>query len=289
MPAPLPSPAVPTAVNTPAAPSAVLKTDALLAAYVLENPQIPKTLDKRRAALRGLERAAGHDDAARITKADVRKWKDQRIADGKALKTVADGVAMLRPVWAWAVCNDLLTSNPLSGMAPKKVRGQPSARVPFNDADAVLILAAAREAKGFLRWLPWVFALTGCRIEEVYGAIREDVREVHGVWVLDVNPTREGRSLKTSQSQRLVPIHAALAREGFLKYVQTLKPASPLFPDLRPGPYGGRGEDATKRLARWVRGLGIDDPRKAPAHSWRHRMRTRSGSSASPPKPPTPY
>lgn len=30
----------------------------------------------------------------------------------------------------------------------------------------------------------------------------------------------------------------------------------------------------TNRLAQWVRGLGITDPRKAPNHSWRHWVKT---------------
>ncbi|MBU8547168.1 MULTISPECIES: site-specific integrase [Roseomonadaceae] len=270
---PSPAPAATEIRSSPAAGrTAVVKTSDLLAAFARENPQVPKTLDKRAAALRGLEKAAGHDDAGRITKADVRAWKEARLAEGKALKTIADGIAMLRPVWAWGVDNGLVSANPFSGMAPKKAKGGPAARVPFDDQDAVVILTAARRAKGFLRWLPWVLALSGCRIEEACGAVREDVREVRGVWVLDVNPEREGRSLKTAQAQRLIPLHPALIAEGFLSHVQALKPGSPLFPDLPQGHYGGRGEVATKRQSRWVRGLGITDPKKAPAHSWRHLM-----------------
>jgi integrase len=64
-----------------------------------------------------------------------------------------------------------------------------------------------------------------------------------------------------------------LIEEGFLRYVEKLPAGSPLFPDLSKGFYGGRGETATKRHGRWVRALGITDPSKAPAHSWRHRMK----------------
>lgn len=30
----------------------------------------------------------------------------------------------------------------------------------------------------------------------------------------------------------------------------------------------------TKQISRWVRGLGITDPRVAPSHAWRHRFKT---------------
>ena len=50
--------------------------------------------------------------------------------------------------------------------------------------------------------------------------------------------------------------------------------AGPLFPDLPPDKFGKRGGNGTKILGRWVRGLGLTDPRLAPNHSWRHRFKT---------------
>lgn len=66
----------------PAASSAetVSMTD-LLDRYARENPQQPKTMVKRRAALRQLAAAAGHDDAARIGKPDILKMKERRLAE----------------------------------------------------------------------------------------------------------------------------------------------------------------------------------------------------------------
>jgi integrase len=263
----------PSAPQTAASAPPGIKTTALLDAFAREHPGPDKTLAKRRAALDSLARTAGHEDAARITKADVRAWKEARIAQGRALKTVADGVAMLRPVWTWAAANELLPegANPFSGMAPKKPKKAAAPRRPFTDAEATTILVAARAAGGFLRWLPWVLALTGCRLEEACGAVREDVREVRGVWCLDV---REGadRALKTTQAQRLIPLHPALVAEGFVRHVQALPKGSPIFPDLAAGFFGGRGETATKRHGRWVRSLGIKAADIGPAHSWRHRV-----------------
>ena len=46
-----------------------------------------------------------------------------------------------------------------------------------------------------------------------------------------------------------------------------------LFPELTPDRFGSPGGKATKLLGRWIRGLGITDPRKAPSHSWRHRFK----------------
>ena len=267
--------------TTYGAPAAVGRVDAfpltaLLEAYAKENPPPQKTLDKRRGVLGRLGEAAGHDDAKRITKADVRAMKEQRISAGRNLKTVADDIAMLRPVWNWGMSNGLLPegANPFSGMAPKVKKLGPKAVLPYSDNEAARMLIAARDETNFLRWLPWLLAFTGARIEEAAGAMRDDIRMHSGVWMLDINDQGGTRSLKTPQAQRLVPLHPALVAEGFLKYVEGLRSGSPLFPDLALGHYGTRGETATKRHGRWVRQkVGITDEAKHPAHSWRHRLK----------------
>jgi hypothetical protein len=61
---------------------------------------------------------------------------------------------------------------------------------------------------------------------------------------------------------------------GFLTFVEKQK-AGPIFPEVPPDRFGVRGGNMTKLIARWVRDeLGIDDPRVAPSHAWRHRFKT---------------
>jgi hypothetical protein len=46
-----------------------------------------------------------------------------------------------------------------------------------------------------------------------------------------------------------------------------------LFADKRPDQHGNRGGRAWNVVGKWVRTrVGITDPRKAPDHSWRHRV-----------------
>ncbi len=52
-----------------------------------------------------------------------------------------------------------------------------------------------------------------------------------------------------------------------------LPKGSALFPDMTPDRFGRCGGNATKIIGRWVREQGIANPRKAPAHSWRHRFK----------------
>lgn len=79
---PLPSQR-PAATSVIAPPTAKLTTDKLLAKFAAENPQNDKTMAKRNAALRQLETSAGHNDAVRIAKADVRAMKERRQGGGR--------------------------------------------------------------------------------------------------------------------------------------------------------------------------------------------------------------
>jgi hypothetical protein len=68
-------------------------------------------------------------------------------------------------------------------------------------------------------------------------------------------------------------MHPALIDEGFLDYAQTIAADAPLFPDKRLDAFGQRGGRGWNAVGTWVREtVGITDERKAPNHSWRHRI-----------------
>ncbi|MCJ2134032.1 site-specific integrase, partial [Methylobacterium sp. J-026] len=145
-------------------------------------------------------------------------------------------------------------------------------KIPFSDAEASLILgAAAAERDPIYRWVPWLCAYTGARVHEICQLRREDVVERDGIRCLYFTP--EAGSLKTRSSERFVPLHPALIEAGFCTFAEGIR-SGPLFPGLKPDRFGSRGGNGTKLLGRWVRRLGIDNPRLQPNHAWRHRMKT---------------
>ncbi len=83
----------------------------------------------------------------------------------------------------------------------------------------------------------------------------------------------EAGSLKNRSSERAIPLYPAVVESGFLDFVRSAK-SGPLFADLTPDKFGNRGGNGTKMLGRWVRALGLEDPRLSPNHSWRHRLKT---------------
>jgi hypothetical protein len=66
---------------------------------------------------------------------------------------------------------------------------------------------------------------------------------VENIWCIKLDP--DAGSLKTSGSERIIPLHPALIENGFLKFVAKIK-SGPLFASLSPDKFGKRGGNGTK-------------------------------------------
>lgn len=224
----------------------------------------------------------GHDDAARVTKADLIAWKDHRLAEGLSPKTIRDTeLAAFRAVFGWAVANLHLPTNPAEGVKIKVTKKIKTREQGFTHDEAAAILTAA---DGYVnpergsptvavarRWVPWLCAHSGARITEICQLRKEDVQEENGIVFMRLTP--EAGSIKNGV-YRDAPLHPELIAKGFLRFVASA-PAGPLFygsatgSDVRPGSAASTG----KRLAMWIRDLGIVGD-VAPNHGWRHRFKT---------------
>jgi integrase len=245
----------------------------LVAAWITERKPQKRTQYEWERVLGRLEAHVGHDDPTRLSKADIVRRKDALLAAGKSPKTVENHLAAARALFSWAVRNERMATNPATGVGIAGFTKGKKSRLPYSDADAKLLLTAARKEKGALRWVPWLVAYTGARLEEVCQALVSDIRTEGKITYLDINADDPSKSLKNAGSVRKVPLHRAIIAEGFLKYVAKLPKDGPLFPDLTPDRFGRRGGNGTKIIGRWVRAAGVTDPRKAPNHSWRHRFK----------------
>jgi integrase len=115
-------------------------------------------------------------------------------------------------------------------------------------------------------------ALTGMRVGEVLQLSASDIREDHGIPYFAIHQDDAEKSVKNSQ-RRNIPVHSALVTEGLLAYMRSLPAGSPLFPEKALDRHGRRGGRGWNAVGKWVRvTVGLCDPRKAPDHSWRHRM-----------------
>ncbi|MGJ5051143.1 DUF6538 domain-containing protein [Bradyrhizobium oligotrophicum] len=245
----------------------------LLDGWSAERRPVAKTVYEWSRVIRELEKYLGHSDAHRLTPEDLVEWKRSMVSAGLRAKTIQGSkLSPVRAILQWGVQNKLIGSNAAEGISLDVKSKQGEKKRSFTDAEAKVVLRAAlSERDPVKRWVPWIGAYTGARLSEICQLRFEDVLEIEDIWCMKFVP--EAGSLKTSGSERIVPVHPALIESGLLSYVAQVK-SGPLFAALSPDKFGKRGGNGTKMIGRFVRQLGLKDPRLSPSHSWRHRIKT---------------
>ena len=247
----------------------------------------PSTYESYRNTLAAFVAHLGHDDAGRVTGDHVVAFKDHRLSTpskrtGKvpSAKTVKDSdLAALKTVFGWAVTNRKLAANPAAGITIKLGKAPRLRSKGFTDAEAVTILAAARDFQpgreapktaAAKRWVPWLCAFTGGRVGELAQLRREDVTQRDGHWVVRITP--EAGTVKTNEAREIV-LHRQVVALGFPAFVMDA-PEGHLF--LKPSATGdvlGPLQGLKNRLVEFSRAL-VPDADVAPNHGWRHRFKT---------------
>ncbi|WP_157775121.1 tyrosine-type recombinase/integrase [Hartmannibacter diazotrophicus] len=212
-------------------------------------------------------------DIRLISPDDIIGWKDKIVARGLTVKSInGTYLGMAGAIFSYAVDNRLLPSNPALGVKAAGRAKAGTSKLPYETAEVRALLNLARnETRATRRWLPWLAACTGARIGELAQLWGNRVTMIDGIPVLRIAPAEDGGSLKNIGSERDVPIHPALIKEGFLEFVKA-KGNGPLFYRRTSGAPGRRhaSSSAANQLSSWIREQGFTDPRKAPNHALRH-------------------
>lgn len=259
--------------NIAPAPQKPVPFESLIKGWASERRPVEKTVYEWTRVMRQLEKFLGHDDARRVTGDNFVAWKGAMVQEGLRSKTIQDAkLAPMRAVFEWGFKNKLIPANPAEGVSLEVKNKQSEKKRSFTDEEAKTILrAASADNDPVRRWVPWIGAYSGARVSEICQLRSEDVQKIDDIWCMKLDP--EAGSLKTSGSERIIPVHPALIEAGFVKFAARAKPG-PLFADLSPDKFGKRGGNGTKVIGRFVRQLGLVDPRLSPSHSWRHRIKT---------------
>jgi integrase len=268
---------VPVEVAMPAKAPVLLRP--LFASYAKEAQLAPSTVKRWSPVVERLTGHLGHDDATAIKRADIVSWKDSLLEGGMKNVTVRDVyLASTKAMLQFAVDQGQLAENPAAEVRVR-VKKKVKEREKGFDADEAhtILVATLREFDGRIseemraarRWLPWLGAYTGARINELTPMTAADIVKRDGIWMIRIR----GANNKT-RTYRQVPLHGHLIEQGFLDYAKS-RGKRPLFYD--PGRSRG-GKDSNphhkkvaERIAEWVRSLGIDAG-VAPNHGWRHRF-----------------
>ena len=229
------------------------------------------TVSTWRGCVAGFAAHLGHEDMARVTRADVVAWKDALIDRNLSPKTIAGGhLATLNTLYRFAVENGLVSENPVEGVKLRHKRRAGASRLPYDDPEVARILSLSRlEELSYRRWLPWLMALSGARVGEIAQLWGRRIVAIEGIPSMHIAPAEDGGSLKNEGSERTIPIHPAILDQNFLKFVAS-KGDGPLFYNRRASGQKHPSKGVANHLASWIRSLGFTDTRKAPNHAFRH-------------------
>jgi integrase len=224
-----------------------------------------------------------HRDLARVTQQDAVRWRDHMLSQGIAPKAVRDvWLAAPRSIATHMLNSLRLDINPFAGIKVEGVKAwKEDDERGFDPEQALTILSAtvatpshliSREMKAARRWVPWICAYTGARVNEITSLLPSDVQQIMGHWCFVLRP-----ELTKGKRLRRVPVHKHLLEQGFLQYVEgRRKTGKPLFYD----PTRARGgknanpqwQKVAERLGEWIRD-SLKVAGVQPNHGWRHLWR----------------
>jgi len=274
----------------PVMPGGVLTLEFLLDHKAKTTSIRPKTVSDNRSYLGKFVAFLGHSDARKVSKDDVRRWRDSLMETDLSPKTITDRyLSAVRAALAHGVKEFDLPFNAASGIADNRTPAAPHRSKGYEEAEAMKILEATFNGSSkslstphrrALFWVPWVLAYTGLRVSEVAQLQGQRLMEEDGIPYLLITP--EDGSTKSGRAWA-VGVHKHLIDLGLLDMLRANGPG-PVF--YEPYPEGTdltaidgkhRALEAGGRVADWITGeVGIRAPLGRPNHAWRHLFTTRS-------------
>ncbi|WPB58735.1 site-specific integrase [Xylophilus sp. GOD-11R] len=229
-------------------------------------------------ALRLMADAGVNLPLAEITRQHGATLRAYLVATGIKGQSVKNLFVPLQSLLNVAVDAGKLQANPWAGL---RIDTSDSVqRLPWRSEDLNKLAEANRLRTDAGRWLLPLALYTGCRAGEMAQAELEDIRQIDGIWCLEVHsrPSESNphRSVKTKAGERLIPISQHLVDLGFLTYVNSAKKSGGrfVFPE-----FIGEGKRIPSDFAsadflklREIAGVEIDE--RFTLHSIRHNVRS---------------
>jgi integrase len=255
--------------------------------WVLAKQPQPNTAAEYKTYMDQFIAQNGDHPVRQYTKDHARKWRDYVMAMDRAQSTKEKVFGAIRTLFRYADRNDYLSEDPFAKVIletpnrPKESRREEwsteQLQVWFKCpiyTDRQRPKAAGGEAA---YWLPVLALYHGFRAGELCQLDKADLIRKDGIPCLRIRPSDDDsdgheKSVKTSESWRVVPLHKRVIELGFLAYVDTLN-GKKLFPKIEPDTRGRWSGHYSKWFGRYRRAIGLDQ-RWTDFHSFRHTWKT---------------
>lgn len=183
-------------------------------------------------------------------------------------------------LFRWAVNNSYLANNFFQGIALPQRRNDEPSRKAFTHEQLQTIFDNLTHNDGLARkdahkWGSLIGLFTGARVNEIAQLRVKDVRQIDGIWCFDINDS-DNKTLKTTASKRIVPIHPKLIELGLLDYRNSVEVQG--YERLLYELTYCRGNGYGKNLSRWVNERFLTKleikTKELTFHSFRHTLIT---------------
>jgi integrase len=279
---------VPHAPAVPAKAADELTLTSLLNHKEQTQSQRARTYDGYRSRVRSFAAFLGHEDARRITRDNIRDWRNHLQEQKLSAKTINDGYLTAVKAALSHGEDEFGIANVAAGIRDKRDAAGPTGRKDYAPEQAIRILQATFTQRDetlsiphqrAVFWAPWIMAYTGLRVGEVTQFRGRNLRWEDGIPVMLITP--EDGSTK-GKAAWAVGIHDHLIDLGLLEMFRAVGDG-PAF--HLPYPAGTdlqalkdhRRDDASADVGTWtLAALGEAAPLGRPNHAWRHTFTTRS-------------
>lgn len=229
----------------------------------------------------------------------IAKFRGKTIPEILAMKptpqsevTISGKLGTLSTMFKWALEEKRkwgIDANPFAGFA---IDGDSvNVRRPFTHVEMLALLnhpnfQERKFTKAYGYWIITLGIFTGARLGELCQLELSDFVEIDGIPCIDINDIddeagegqdhdeewKRGKSVKTKNGKRLIPIHPTLIDIGILRYVDELKKKGEvyLFPELSRERRDGPAHAASNWFQRFRAKVGVTKKQATVFHSFRH-------------------
>ena len=211
------------------------------------------------------------------------------VGETKAKKTIEDHVTVIHGFLSFASKNGYRVDQQMLavlGYQPT-LYGRISKATPrtaFSDEQLATVFNSRHYVQGDIKfsgmyWAPLIAMFSGARLAEILQLTQDDIKKKDGIWTLEItgeaSDADRKKRVKTTASNRLIPIHRKLIELDLIQYVDAQD--GRLFPDEERDRQG-KFSNFSKRFRTYRQQIGLyshDDEIRRDFHSFRHTVETK--------------
>ena len=224
----------------------------------------PKERKNQKNYLGSFIEALGDRPVTGYSKADVVMFKDGLLNSGKSPATINKYLQKLSLLFSWLANHQEGIVNHFAGLKLQRAK-EVNTRSGYTAEERRKFIGWAEQQEPHRRWIALLGLFSGARANEICQLYADDVKQVDGIWCLNIHSGRPDQKLKTANSARLVPLHRHLLQSGFIEFVKG-RTGGRLFPELP------HRQDGYSHL--WGQWFSRHRPVDKDFHSLRHTVGT---------------